>query len=94
MRKMTGPDKILVEFWKNVDRAGLEWLTGIFNVIFRTKKIPEEWRWSLMIPLYKNKDDIQNCNNYRGIKLLSHIVKVWERVVELRVRRIVFISEN
>ena len=47
-----------------------------------------------MIPLYKNKGDIQNCNNYRGIKLLSHTMKVWERVVELRMRRIVTISEN
>ncbi|PHU11499.1 Kinesin-4 [Capsicum chinense] len=47
-----------------------------------------------MIPLYKNKGDIQSCNNYRGIKLLSHTMKVWERVVELRLRRIMTISEN
>ena len=47
-----------------------------------------------MIPLYKNKGDIQSCNNYRGIKLLSHTMKIWERVVELRLRRIVTISEN
>ncbi|XP_060195173.1 uncharacterized protein LOC132624406 [Lycium barbarum] len=47
-----------------------------------------------MIPLYKNKGDIQNCNNYRGIKLLSHTMKVWERVVEARMRKIVSISEN
>ncbi|KAG5627424.1 hypothetical protein H5410_012642 [Solanum commersonii] len=36
------------------------------------------------VPLYKNKGDIQNCNNYRGIKLLSHTMKIWERVVEMR----------
>ncbi|XP_060180662.1 uncharacterized protein LOC132610374 [Lycium barbarum] len=47
-----------------------------------------------MIPLYKNKGDIQSCNNYRGIKLLSHTMKVWERVVEMRVRRDVSISKN
>ncbi|KAF3613028.1 hypothetical protein FXO38_36484 [Capsicum annuum] len=47
-----------------------------------------------MIPLYKNKGDIQSCNNCRGIKLLSHTMKVWERVVELRLRRIMTISEN
>ncbi|KAF3613185.1 hypothetical protein FXO38_36393 [Capsicum annuum] len=54
----------------------------------------ETWRRSKMIPLYKNKGDIQSCNNYRGIKLLSHTMKVWEKVVELRLRRIVTISEN
>ena len=47
-----------------------------------------------MVPLYKNKGDIQNCNNYSGIKLLSHTMKVWERVVEMRVRGVVSISEN
>ncbi|XP_060202733.1 uncharacterized protein LOC132631151 [Lycium barbarum] len=92
MRKMsrgrpTGPDEIPAEFWKNVGRGGLEWLTRLLNVIFKTAEMPEEWRWSTMIPLYKNKGDIQNCNNYRGIKLLSHTMKVWERVVEARMRK-------
>ncbi|XP_070002596.1 uncharacterized protein [Nicotiana sylvestris] len=54
----------------------------------------DEWRWSTVVPLYKNKGDIQSCNNYTGIKLLSHTIKVWERVVEMRVRRTVSISEN
>ncbi|XP_070056710.1 uncharacterized protein [Nicotiana tomentosiformis] len=70
------PDEIPMEFWKSVGRAGLEWLTGFFNVIFRTNKMPEEWRWSTMVPLYMNKGDIQSCNNYRGIKLLNHTMKV------------------
>ncbi|KAG5606990.1 hypothetical protein H5410_028482 [Solanum commersonii] len=29
-------------------------------------------------------DDIQNYNNHRGIKLLSHTMKIWERVIEMR----------
>jgi len=37
-----------------------------------------------MIPVYKNK----------GIKLLCHTMKVWERVVEMRIRKGVSISEN
>ncbi|XP_019232496.1 PREDICTED: uncharacterized protein LOC109213191 [Nicotiana attenuata] len=60
----------------------------------RKKKMPEEWRRSTMIPLYKNKGDVQNCNNYRGIKLLSHVMKVWESVIEGRLMRCVSISEN
>ncbi|XP_070050708.1 uncharacterized protein [Nicotiana tomentosiformis] len=42
------------------------------------KKMPKVWRWSTMIPLNKKKGDIKNCNNYRGIKLMSHTMKVWE----------------
>ncbi|KAG5586166.1 hypothetical protein H5410_046600 [Solanum commersonii] len=59
-----------------------------------TAKMPDEWRWSTLVPLYKNKGDIKNCNNYRGVKLLSHTMKIWERMVEMRVRRGVPISEN
>lgn len=61
---------------KNVGLVGLKWLTVLFNFIFRINKMPEEWRCSIMVPLYKNKSDIPNGNNYTGIKLLSHIVKV------------------
>nr|XP_016467534.1 PREDICTED: uncharacterized protein LOC107790145 [Nicotiana tabacum] len=38
--------------------------------------------------------DVQNCNNYRGIKLLRHTMKVWERLLDGRLRRCVSISEN
>lgn len=37
--------------------------------------------------LYKNKGDIQNYNNYRDIKLLSHTMKVCERAVKIKVKK-------
>jgi len=63
MRKMPngkaeGPDQIPVEVWKCLGEEGLEWLTELFNVIFRTAKMPKECRSSTVIPLYKNKGDI------------------------------------
>ncbi|XP_075080684.1 uncharacterized protein LOC142166157 [Nicotiana tabacum] len=47
LRKMsrgraTGPDEIPIEFWKCVGRVGLEFLTRLFNVIFRMKRMSEE----------------------------------------------------
>lgn len=69
--RTTGLDEILMEFWKSTDNAGTEWLTSLFNVILKTTKMPEEWRWGTMVLLTMNKGNIQNCNNYRGIKLLS-----------------------
>lgn len=54
----------------------MEWLTDLFNIIFKIDIVPEAWRWGMMVLLYKNKGDMQN---YNGIKLLSHTMKVWER---------------
>ncbi|KAL5195329.1 putative serine/threonine-protein kinase [Glycine soja] len=56
--------------------------------------MPEEWRRSTLVPIYKNKGDIQNCANYRGIKLMSHTMKLWERVIERRLRKETQVTEN
>ena len=34
--------------------------------------MPDEWRKSMLVPLYKSKGDINECGNYWGIKLMSH----------------------
>ena len=72
----------------------IDWLLKLFNVIFRIVKMPREWRTGTLISLYKDKGDVQDCNNYQGIKLLSHTMKLWERVIEGRLRKEISISEN
>nr|XP_009802765.1 PREDICTED: uncharacterized protein LOC104248237 [Nicotiana sylvestris] len=42
--KADGPDEIPIEILKEAGQAGLEWLTRLFNIIFRGNKMPEEWR--------------------------------------------------
>ena len=49
--------------------------------------MPEEWRDSVLIPIFTNKGDVQSCSNYRGIKLIGHTMKLWERIIERRLRR-------
>ncbi|KAH1208130.1 Secretory carrier-associated membrane protein 3 [Glycine max] len=92
--KAVGPDNIPIEVWKTLGDRGLEWLTKLFNEIMRSKRMLEEWRRSTLVPIYKNKGDIQNCANYRGIKLMSHTMKLWERVIERRLRKETQVIEN
>ncbi|KAH1266916.1 UPF0183 protein [Glycine max] len=92
--KAVGPDNIPIEVWKTLGDRGLEWLTKLFNEIMRSKCMPEEWRRSTLVPIYKNKGDIQNCANYRGIKLMSYTMKLWERVIERRLRKETQVTEN
>jgi len=46
-----------------------------------------------MVNVYKGKGDALECGSYRGIKLLDHVMKVFERVIERRVRNRVKIDD-
>ena len=92
--KAVGPDELPVEVWKCMGEMGIEFLTRLFNILLMGERMPEEWRRSVLIPIYKNKRDTQCCGNYRGIKLMSYTMKVWERIIEARLRDRVEISKQ
>ena len=92
--KAVGPDDIPVEVWKCLGEIALEFLTKLYNRTMESGRMPEEWRDSILIPIFKNKGDVQSCSNYRGIKLISHSMKLWERVVERRLRSELTFSEQ
>ena len=47
--------------------------------------IPEDWKSSMVLPIYKGKGDPMVSGSYRGIKLLEHAMKVVERIFEDRI---------
>ncbi|KAK3551495.1 hypothetical protein QTP70_017380, partial [Hemibagrus guttatus] len=85
--RAVGPDDIPVEVWKCLGEAAVEFLASLFNRVLESERMPEEWRRSVLVPIFKNKGDVQSCSNYRGIKLMSHTMKLWERAVEARLRK-------
>ncbi|KAI5106486.1 hypothetical protein C0J45_4183, partial [Silurus meridionalis] len=78
--KSVGPDDIPVEAWRCLGEMAVEFLNRLFNRILEGERMPEEWRRSVLVPIFKHKGDVQTCSNYRGIKLISHTMKLWERV--------------
>lgn len=46
-----------------------------------------------LMKILKNKVDVQTCNNYGGIKLMSHPLTTCERLVQAGLKRVVRISE-
>jgi len=92
--KATGPDNIPIEALRACKKGGIAVPTKLFNEILREEKMPKAWRESVIVPIFKGKGDIQDCSNYRGIKLMSHTMKLWERILERRLRQMVEISSN
>jgi hypothetical protein len=71
-----GPDGIPIEVWKTLGDVVIIWLTKLFNLIFRSNKMSDEWRQSILVSIFKNKGDVQSYTNYQGIKLVSHTMKL------------------
>lgn len=63
---------------------------NLFNVILKGCKCIK----STIISICKNKGGIQSCTNYRGIKPISHTIKLWEKVIEYKLRMTTRVSEN
>ena len=68
--KAAGEDRIVAELLKSGGETVIDWLTELIQEVWRTRKVPQDWRNATLIPLFKKKDRTQ-CNNYRGISLLS-----------------------
>lgn len=86
--KAAGVDEIRGEFLKCSGKAGLEWLHRILNLAWRSGKVPSDWSSAIIAPIYK-KGNAKDCNNYRGISLLSIVGKLYATIIEKRVRDIV-----
>ena len=61
-----GPDDLLIE----AIMVAVEMTPELFAYILQQimeDGIPDSWKKSKLIPIFKNQGDILECNNYRGI---------------------------
>ena len=86
--KAAGPDGIPVEALKVDLNASTEMLYPLFERIWEEEEMPTDWKEGHLIKLPK-KGDLGNCNNYRGITLLSVPGKIFNRVLLERMKNIV-----
>ena len=61
--KTVRPDDIPVEAWKCLGELAINFLTRLFNKILEDERMPDEWRRSMLVPIFKNKGGMQSCSN-------------------------------
>lgn len=86
--KSAGIDGLKTEMFKYMGSEGEVVLRSLMNKIWREKKIPTEWQTAILIALHK-KGEKMLCENYRGISLLCVASKIYERILERRLRKII-----
>ncbi len=82
--KSPGCDEIPAELLSGSEDM-VAWLHRLFSQAWSEGRVPTEWGKAIICPIYK-KEDRSECKNYRGISLLSHTGKVYERILEKRLR--------
>ena len=83
--KAAGEDKISAELLKATNKDNLEQWLELYNAIWYTEEIPNDWRNGTIVKIPK-KGDLTDCNNWRGITLLSIPGKVFCTIILLRLR--------
>ena len=91
--KACGPDGVPVEAIRLLIQYGEDLVLQTMNEALMNG-MPDMWRSSIITPIFKGKGSAMECSNYRGIKLLCHAMKLYERMVENRLRKQIEISSN
>jgi exonuclease III len=92
--KAAGDDLIPSEFYKLVENEEspnsnlAKMILIIINKVYSEGRVPEEWRNSTVVAIFK-KGDTMDPNNYRGIALINTMLKILSKVLAKRLQNIV-----
>ena len=91
--KAPGLSELVAEMIQSTEDIGTQWILDLCNGIVKEGCIPEDWKSSMVLPIYKGKGDPVECGSYRGVKLLENAMKVVERIFEDRVWQQIVIDD-
>ena len=82
--KYPGLDSILNEYLKNSPPYLIRILYRLFNLVLDTGIIPENWTIGIIKPVYKNKGNNLDPDNFRAITLISCLGKLFTSILNER----------
>ena len=86
--KASGGDRIPVELFQTLKDDSVKVLHSICQQIWKTQQWPQDWKWSVLIPIPK-KGNAKKCSNYRIIAFISHASKVMLKILQARLQQYV-----
>ena len=78
--KSPGMDQIPAELIKAGGSTIRHEIYKLIVSIWNEESLPEEWKESIIVPIYK-KGDKRDCNNYRGIPFLPTTYKISSNIL-------------
>ena len=84
--KASGGDGIPVELFQILKDDAVKVLHSMCQQIWKTQQWPQDWKWSVFIPITK-KGNPEECSNYCTIALISHASKVMPKLLQARLQQ-------
>ena len=77
-RKAAGKDEVKGEMIKGGGDRVVDWIWRLCNMAFEIGVLSKDWRYTVIILLYKGKGERTEYNSYRGLlNLLSVVRKIY-----------------
>ena len=92
--KAAGKDEVTGEMIKGGGDRVMDWIWELCYLDSESGVMPEDWRSAMTVPLYKGKRKKAGCSNYRGIGLLSVVVKIYSGILVAVVVVVVVVTEG
>ena len=80
---------IVMEMLLASSDACFEKMTILFNCILKENRTSSEWDTSVIVNCFKHKSEATERGNYRSLKLLKHMIKIFERITEKEIRKMI-----
>ncbi|CAG2249401.1 unnamed protein product [Mytilus edulis] len=94
-RKACGNDMIQNEHLIYGGPKVSECLSIFLNIVVQKQQVPSDWQKGLVVPLFKGGDKSKlSPDSYRPVCLLSSILKLFEKIVLIRLQTFVVLPET
>ena len=81
-QKAAGLFEVCAEMISARGEVGISVMVELCQCMLNGKGMLDKWQTSALVPIFKGKVDVRNCNTYRVVKLLEHAMKIIERVLK------------
>ena len=91
--KATGTSEVSVEMIVATGEIGVKVMMELCQRVLDGRGMSDEWKTSAIVYIFKGKGDVMSCGSYIGVKLLEHVTKIVERVLQRRIRTLVNLNK-
>ena len=81
--KVSGGDGIPAELFQILKDDAVKVLHSTCQEIWKTQQRPQDWKWSVFIPILK-KGNVKECSNYYTVALISQASKFMLKILQAR----------